>query len=113
MTMRGAVTCCMVLTCLVALLVERTQGHMTFFSPQELTEMRLLKQREGRKDMSPRSEDGQCQEVAVQKIPQIEHDGNLDKTMDVTARLSPKQLDQVAPMLEELIHEIVEQQKAK
>ncbi|XP_077458182.1 motilin-like [Stigmatopora argus] len=84
MSMRGAVACCLVLTCLVALLVERTQGHMTFFSPQELSEMRLLKQREGRKDMAPRSEDGQCQEVAVQKLPQTEHDGELVRVQEWT-----------------------------
>ncbi|XP_057702575.1 motilin-like [Corythoichthys intestinalis] len=113
MSMRGAVVGCMVLTCLVALLVERTQGHITFFSPKEMSDMRMLKQREGRKDMAPRSEDGQCEEVAVQQLPQTEHGGKPDKTVDTTAHLSLKQLDQVAPVLEELIHEIVEQQQAK
>ncbi|XP_061640868.1 motilin-like isoform X2 [Phyllopteryx taeniolatus] len=96
MSMRGAVAGCVVLACLVALLVERTQGHITFFSPKE---MMLMKEREGRKDMEPRSEDGQFEE---------------DKTVDIAVRLSPKQLDHVAPVLEELIHEIVdERQKAK
>ncbi|XP_061640867.1 motilin-like isoform X1 [Phyllopteryx taeniolatus] len=111
MSMRGAVAGCVVLACLVALLVERTQGHITFFSPKE---MMLMKEREGRKDMEPRSEDGQFEEVALQQLSQAEHGGNPDKTVDIAVRLSPKQLDHVAPVLEELIHEIVdERQKAK
>lgn len=40
MSMRGAVAGCVVLACLVALLAERTEGHITFFSPKE---MMLLK----------------------------------------------------------------------
>ncbi|XP_061687289.1 motilin-like isoform X2 [Syngnathoides biaculeatus] len=111
MGMRGAVSGCVVLACLAALLVERTQGHITFFSPKE---MMLMKEREGRKDMEPRSEDGQFEEVALQQLPQTEHGANPDKTVDIAVRLSPKQLDHVAPVLEELIHEIVdERQKAK
>lgn len=38
--MRGAVTGCLVLVCLVALLGDRAEGHITFFSPKE---MRVLK----------------------------------------------------------------------
>lgn len=30
-----------------------------------------------------------------------------DKTVEIAVRLSPKQLDHVAPVLEEIIHEIV------
>ncbi|XP_070758383.1 motilin-like isoform X1 [Enoplosus armatus] len=111
MSMRGAVAGCLVLACLVALLAERTEGHITFFSPKE---MMLMKEREGRKDMEPRSEDGQFEEVTVQQLPQVERGGNPDKTVEIAVRLSPKQLDHVAPVLEEIIHEIVEQrQKAK
>ncbi|KAK1901586.1 Ghrelin [Dissostichus eleginoides] len=96
MSMRGAVTGCLVLACLVVLLAERTEGHITFFSPKE---MMLMKEREGRKDMEPRSEDGQFEE---------------DKTVEIAIRLSPEQLAQVAPVLEEIIHDIVEErQKAK
>ncbi|XP_040890610.1 motilin-like [Toxotes jaculatrix] len=111
MSMRRAVAGCVVLACLVALLAERTEGHITFFSPKE---MKLMKEREGRKDMEPRSEDGQFEEVTVQQLPQLEHGGNPDKTVEIAVRLSPKQLDHVAPVLEEIIHEIVvERQKAK
>ncbi|CAG5983301.1 motilin-like [Menidia menidia] len=111
MSMRRAVAGCMVLVCLVGLLVERTEGHITFFSPKE---MLLMKEREGRKDMEPRSEDGQFEEVSTRQLPQVERDGNPDKTMEIAVRLSPKQLDHVAPVLEEFIHEIVEErQKAK
>ncbi|XP_047440253.1 motilin-like [Mugil cephalus] len=111
MSMRGAVAACVVLACVMALLVERTEGHITFFSPKE---MMLMKEREGRKDMEPRSEDGQFEEVTVQQVPQVERGGNPDKTVEFAVRLSPKQLDQVAPVLEEIIHEIVEErQKAK
>ncbi|XP_070693959.1 motilin-like [Pempheris klunzingeri] len=111
MSMRRAVAGCAVLACLVALLAERTEGHITFFSPKE---MMLMKEREGRKDMEPRSEDGQFEEVTVQQLPQVERGGNPDKTVEIAVRLSPKQLDHVAPVLEEIIHEIVEQrQRAK
>ncbi|XP_035812680.1 motilin-like [Amphiprion ocellaris] len=110
MSMRGAVAGCVLLVCLVALLVERTEGHITFFSPKE---MKLMKEREGRKDMAPRSEDGQFEEVTVQQVPQMERSGNQDKTVEIAVRLSPTQLDHVAPVLEEIIHEIVEHQKAK
>nr|XP_057926983.1 motilin-like [Doryrhamphus excisus] len=111
MSMRGTAAGCVVLVCLLALLAERTQGHITFFSPKE---MMLMKEREGRKDMEPRSEDGQFEDVTVEQLPQAERGGNPDKTVDITVRLSPKQLDHVAPVLEELIHEMVEErQKAK
>nr|XP_046240372.1 motilin-like [Scatophagus argus] len=105
MSMRGAVAGCVLLACLVALLAESSEGHITFFSPKEL---RLLKQeQEGRKDMEPRSDDGQFEEVTVQQLPQ-------DKTVEISIRLTPKQLDHVTPVLEEIIHEIVEErQKAK
>lgn len=98
--MRG----CVVLACLLVLLVERTEGHITFFSPKE---MKWMREREGRKDMEPRSEDAQFEEVTGQQLPQ-------DKTVEISLRLSPKQLDHVTPVLEEIIHEIVEErQKAK
>lgn len=34
-----------------------------------------------------------------------------DKTVEISVRLSPKQLDHVAPVLEEIIHEIVEERQ--
>ncbi|XP_061583802.1 motilin-like isoform X2 [Cololabis saira] len=107
MSMRGAVASCVVLVCLVALLVERTEGHITFFSPKE---MMLMKEREGRKDMEPRSEHDQSEE----QLAKMGRDGSPGRTLEVSVRLSPKQLDQVAPVLKEIIHEIVdEHQKAK
>lgn len=36
----------------------------------------VQQEREGRKDMEPRSEDGQFEEVTVQQLPQVEHGGN-------------------------------------
>ncbi|XP_042357836.1 motilin-like isoform X1 [Plectropomus leopardus] len=130
MSMRGAVAGCLVLACLVALLAERTEGHITFFSPKEMIEMRkhgsatwrsprmrtysYLQGREGRKDMEPRSEDGQFEEVTDQQPPQVELGGNPDKTVEIAVHLSRKQLDDVAPMLKDIIHEAVEDhQKAK
>lgn len=41
MSMRGAVTGCVVLACLAALLAERTEGHITFFSPKEMMLMKV------------------------------------------------------------------------
>lgn len=42
MSMRGAVAGCVVLVCLVAQLAERTEGHITFFSPKEMMEMKVI-----------------------------------------------------------------------
>ncbi|XP_035858203.1 motilin-like [Sander lucioperca] len=110
MSMRGAVAGCLVLACLVMLLAERTEGHITFFSPKE---MMLMKEREGRKDTEPRL-NGQFEEDRVQQLLRVEHGENPDKTVEIGVRLSPKQLDRVAPVLKEIIHEIVEEhQKAK
>lgn len=96
------------LACMVVLLAERTEGHITFFSPKE---MMLMK---GKKEMEPRSEDSQFEEVTVQQLPQLEHGGNPDKTVEIAVHLSPKQLDHVTPVLEEIIHEIEQElQKAK
>ncbi|KAM4740180.1 motilin-like [Anableps anableps] len=108
--MRGAVVGGVVLACLLALVVERTEGHITFFSPKEMMKMK----QNGKKDMETRSEDGQFEEVTVQQAPLMEHNGNPDNTLEVAVRLLPRQVDHVAPVLEEIIHEIVEQsQKAK
>ncbi|XP_061788788.1 motilin-like [Nerophis lumbriciformis] len=129
MSIRGASAACVALLCVVVLMAETTHGHITFFSPKE---MMLMKEREGRKDMEPRSEDGHFEEVTVEQLPPAEHATNLvcahnlvytfvivqpkcvclqDKTVDITVRLSPKQLDHVAPVLEELIHEMVEERQ--
>ncbi|KAM4587201.1 motilin-like isoform 2-T2 [Odontesthes bonariensis] len=94
MSMRRAVAGCTVLVCLVALLVDRTEGHLTFFSPSE---MLLMKEQDGK--------------VTTQQLPQVQHDGTPDKTMEIAVRLSPKQLEHVAPVLEEIIHEIVEKRE--
>ncbi|XP_041639389.1 motilin-like isoform X1 [Cheilinus undulatus] len=108
MSMRRAVAGCVVLACLVALLAERTEGHITFFSPKE---MMLMKEREGRKDMEPRSEDGHFEVVTVQLPSQVEHVGNTDKGVDISVHIPP---NQVAPMLEEIMDEIGEEhQRAK
>ncbi|MEQ2238801.1 hypothetical protein ILYODFUR_037053, partial [Ilyodon furcidens] len=41
MSMRGAVAGCVVLMCLLALVAERTEGHITFFSPKEMMKMKV------------------------------------------------------------------------
>lgn len=105
MSVRGAAAGCVVLMCLVVVQLERTEGHITFFSPKE---MMLMKEREGRKDMEPRSEDGQFEEVTVQHLPEAERAGNPGKSVEIGLRLTPKQLDRVAPAIEEIIHEIAE-----
>ncbi|KAM4583172.1 motilin-like isoform 2-T4 [Fundulus diaphanus] len=105
MSMRGAVAGCVVLACLLALVAERTEGHITFFSPKEMQQMK----QNGKKDMETRSEDGQFEEVTVQQAPLMEHNRNSDNTLEVAVRLLPRQVDHVAPVLEEIIHEIVEQ----
>lgn len=41
MSVRGAVTGCLALVCLVALLAERAEGHITFFSPKEMMVLKV------------------------------------------------------------------------
>lgn len=41
MSMHGAVAGCVVLACLAVLLVQRTEGHITFFSPKEILLMKV------------------------------------------------------------------------
>ncbi|XP_037535120.1 motilin-like [Nematolebias whitei] len=111
MSMRGAVVGCVVLACLAVLLVERTEGHITFFSPKEIL---LMKEREGKKDTEPRSEDGQFEEVTIQQAPRMERDGNPENPLKLDIRRSTKQLDHMDPLLNQIIHDIVEQhQKAR
>ncbi|KAM4613923.1 motilin-like isoform 2-T2 [Polymixia lowei] len=111
MSMRGAVAGCVVLMCLVAMLSEITEAHITFFGPKE---MMLMKEREGRKGMEPRSEDGQFDEATIPQLPEVVTEGNPDKIVEIAVRLSAKQLDHMAPVLEEIIHEIAEEhEKAK
>ncbi|XP_071015433.1 motilin-like [Oncorhynchus clarkii lewisi] len=107
--MRGAVTGCVVLVCLVAMLHERAEGHFSFFSPKEMREM---KDKLGRKDMEPRSEDGQFQDVTNQQLPE-DDGGTHGKTVEISVRLTAKQLEHVAPVLEDIIHEMVEQAEKK
>lgn len=101
-----SVVACVLLLCVQ---LRSSEGHITFFSPRE---MMLMKEREGKKDMEPRSEDGQLQDVNLQQLQETEH--STEKSVELTLRLSPKQLDHVAPVVEELIQEMVEErQKAK
>ncbi|XP_056301958.1 motilin-like [Danio aesculapii] len=51
--MRGSVTGCLLLICVVTLLAEQAEGHIAFFSPKE---MRELREKEGRKDADSRAE---------------------------------------------------------
>ncbi|XP_039543959.1 motilin-like isoform X1 [Pimephales promelas] len=50
--MRVAVTGCLVLLYIVALQGDQADGHITFFSPKE---MRELREKEGRKDADPQA----------------------------------------------------------
>ncbi|KAK6321015.1 hypothetical protein J4Q44_G00079910 [Coregonus suidteri] len=112
MTMHGAVTGCVVLVCLVAMLGERAEGHFSFFSPKEMREMKALQDKLGRKEMKPRSGDGQFQDVTIQQLPE-DDGGTPEKTVEISVRLTAKQLEHVAPVLEEIIHEMVEQAEKK
>ncbi|KAK2914784.1 motilin-like [Channa argus] len=109
--MRVVMAGCVVVMCLVLLMADRTEGHITFFSPKE---MMLMKERDGRKEMEPRLEDGPVEEFSVKQLPRVERGGNPDEVVKIGIRLSPKQLDHVAPVLDKILHEIAEQRlKAK
>ncbi|XP_050948821.1 motilin-like [Labeo rohita] len=72
--MRGPVTGCLLLVYVVALLAEQAEGHIAFFSPKE---MRELREKEGRKDadsmrdgvltdeMSPEEDGGESAPVEI------------------------------------------------
>ncbi|XP_055036359.2 motilin-like isoform X1 [Misgurnus anguillicaudatus] len=60
-TMRGAVTLCLGLVCIIALLAEQAEGHITFFS---LKEMRELREKESKKDADLRAESSLIDEVS-------------------------------------------------
>ncbi|XP_073681202.1 motilin-like [Garra rufa] len=51
--MRGTVTGCLLLVYVVALLAKQAEGHIAFFSPKE---MRELREKEGRKDADTRAD---------------------------------------------------------
>ncbi|KAJ3603339.1 hypothetical protein NHX12_031081 [Muraenolepis orangiensis] len=110
MSMRGgAVGVCVLLLCLAAMMVETTEGHITFFSPKE---MMLMREREGKKTMEPRSEDDQMVQEA--SVPQLPETDPQDGTIEIAVRLSAQQLYHVTPVLKEIIREIAEEQeKAK
>ncbi|KAK2862411.1 hypothetical protein Q5P01_001944 [Channa striata] len=106
--MRVLMAGCVMVVCLVVLLTDRTEGHITFFSPKE---MMLMKERDGRKEMEPRLVDAQFEEVNVQQLPRVERGGNPGETVKIGMCLSPKQLDHGAPALDEILHEIVEKRQ--
>ncbi|XP_043077023.1 motilin-like [Puntigrus tetrazona] len=60
--MRRAVTGCLMLVCVVALLADQAEGHIAFFSPKE---MRELREKEGRKDADPRAEGVLIEETSL------------------------------------------------
>ncbi|XP_062313971.1 motilin-like [Osmerus eperlanus] len=103
MGMSRMVIGCLVLAFFLVMMAQRAEGHITFFSPQE---MRALKEREGRKLMEPRSEDGQIE--TNQHLPKEDGAGNPEKTVEISMQLSAKQLDQVAPVLE-VLQELMEE----
>ncbi|KTF86439.1 hypothetical protein cypCar_00011395 [Cyprinus carpio] len=55
------------LVCVVALLAEQAEGHIAFFSPKE---MRELREKEGRKDADPRAEEVLIDEMSPQSAGQ-------------------------------------------
>ncbi|XP_041916249.1 motilin-like [Alosa alosa] len=86
--MRGAVLGCLLLVCAVLLLVEQAEGHITFFSPQQMEEMRL-------KGKGPRSEDKTPEETSVQPLP-LEEDPQVHGTeVEISIKLTADQLEHV------------------
>ncbi|XP_056114374.1 motilin-like [Rhinichthys klamathensis goyatoka] len=65
--MRGAVTGCLVLLYIVALQADQADGHITFFSPKE---MRELREKEGRKDADPQAEEVLIDETGGEPVGQ-------------------------------------------
>ncbi|XP_030623878.1 motilin-like [Chanos chanos] len=104
MTMRGTVAACMVVVCVVALLAEQAEGHFTFFSPKE---MRVMKEREGKKDVEPRSEDGMFEETSVSPIPEEDRSASPGQTVEIGVKLTAKQLEHVGPVLGDMLQKVL------
>lgn len=94
----------LLLVCFVVMMGQQAEGHITFFSPGE---MKALKEKEEKKVMETRSEDGQIEKATVQ-LSQEEGDGISDNAVEISMHLSAKRLDHVAPMLEEVLQGIME-----
>ncbi|CAM4666228.1 hypothetical protein PO909_007844 [Leuciscus waleckii] len=65
--MRGVFTGCLVLVYIVALQADQAYGHITFFSPKE---MRELREKEGRKDADPQAEEVLIDETGGEPVGQ-------------------------------------------
>ncbi|XP_072293836.1 motilin-like [Eucyclogobius newberryi] len=91
------------LSLILSLFIDSSEGHITFFSPRE---MMLMKEREGKKDMEPRSEDEPTLEVTQEQ--------GTEPQVELTVHLAPRQLHHSAPLLEQFMQDMVEEQlKAK
>ncbi|XP_067279529.1 motilin-like [Pseudorasbora parva] len=81
--MRGVVIGCLVLVYVVALQADQAEGHISFFSPKE---MRELREKEGRKDTDPRAE-----EVWIDEMSPEEREGeSAGQPVEIGLKLTAK-----------------------
>ncbi|XP_067232502.1 motilin-like [Chanodichthys erythropterus] len=81
--MRGAFTGCLVLVYVIALQADQAEGHIAFFSPKE---MRELREKEGRKDADLRAE-----EVLIDEMSPEENRGeSAGQLVEIGLKLTAK-----------------------
>ncbi|XP_052443919.1 motilin-like [Carassius gibelio] len=97
--MRRAVTRCLMLVCVVALLAEQAEGHIAFFSPKE---MRELKEKEGRRDADLRAEGVFIDEMSP------DGDESVGQPVEIGLKLTAKK-GQIGSAFGKMLQSIIEE----
>ncbi|XP_055036361.2 motilin-like isoform X2 [Misgurnus anguillicaudatus] len=104
-TMRGAVTLCLGLVCIIALLAEQAEGHITFFS---LKEMRELREKESKKDADLRAESSLIDEVSPEDAGGETVGQNVETGLKLNAQKS-----QIGSAFSKMLQIILEEAKTE
>ncbi|KTF85062.1 hypothetical protein cypCar_00026341 [Cyprinus carpio] len=97
--MRRAVTGCLMLVYVVALLAEQAEGHIAFFSPKE---MRELREKEGRKDADPRAEGVLIDEMS------LDEEESVGQPVEIGQKLAAKK-GHIGSAFDKMLQSIVEE----
>ncbi|KAA0719858.1 hypothetical protein E1301_Tti011715 [Triplophysa tibetana] len=102
--MQRSVTGCLVLVCIVALLAEQAEGHITFFSPKE---MRQLREKEGKKDAELRAESS-----LINGLSEVEDGGEtVGQHIEIGLKLTAKK-SHIGFAIGKMLQNILEEPKA-
>ncbi|XP_066559112.1 motilin-like [Amia ocellicauda] len=106
---RGKVISCLLVVSVVAMLAEQTEGFISFISPGDMR--RMMEQEKGRAgkkslEVEQRSEERESGELASPDWYR-QKDTAKGAPLEIGVRLSPQQLDRLAPVLGEILHEML------